>query len=128
MGTVYKARHLLMDRVVALKVIHPRLLRNPDAVERFRRDTPTGGPAGLHCLDLAAIRSAAAHLLDNLAQRRAHWHFNEPGVGNLTGQRENLCALAFLGADTRKPISSFADNRRNVGESFNVIDKRWTIV
>src|SRR5438105_3602720 len=38
MGTVYKARHLLMDRVVALKVVHPRLLRNPRAVERFRRE------------------------------------------------------------------------------------------
>src|SRR5437868_4682559 len=38
MGTVYKARHLLMDRLVALKVIHPRLLRNPRAAERFRRE------------------------------------------------------------------------------------------
>src|SRR5207248_3729386 len=38
MGTVYKARHLVMDRVVALKVIHPRLLRHPQAVERFRRE------------------------------------------------------------------------------------------
>src|SRR5688572_10574779 len=36
MGTVYKARHLLMDRLVALKVIHRRLLKNPAAVERFR--------------------------------------------------------------------------------------------
>jgi WD40 repeat protein len=38
MGTVYKARHLVMDRVVALKVIHPRLLCHPQAVERFRRE------------------------------------------------------------------------------------------
>src|SRR5207302_5283288 len=38
MGAVYKVRHRLMDRVVALKVIHPRLLRNPVAVERFRRE------------------------------------------------------------------------------------------
>src|SRR5262245_2668968 len=35
MGTVYKARHLLMDRLVALKVIHRRLLRHAEAVERF---------------------------------------------------------------------------------------------
>jgi serine/threonine protein kinase len=38
MGTVYKARHRVMDRLVALKVIHPRLLRHPAAVERFRRE------------------------------------------------------------------------------------------
>jgi WD40 repeat protein/tRNA A-37 threonylcarbamoyl transferase component Bud32 len=41
MGTVYKARHLLMDRLVALKVVHPRLLRDPRAVERFRREART---------------------------------------------------------------------------------------
>lgn len=38
MGTVYKARHRLMDRLVALKVIEPRLLDRPGVVERFRRE------------------------------------------------------------------------------------------
>jgi WD40 repeat protein/tRNA A-37 threonylcarbamoyl transferase component Bud32 len=38
MGTVYKARHRMMDRLVAVKVIHRRLLRRPLAVERFRRE------------------------------------------------------------------------------------------
>src|SRR3954454_11487456 len=38
MGAVYKARHLVMDRVVALKVVHRRLTENPEAVERFRRE------------------------------------------------------------------------------------------
>jgi uncharacterized protein (TIGR03067 family) len=38
MGVVYKARHRLMDRVVALKVLHPGLLDRPDWVERFRRE------------------------------------------------------------------------------------------
>jgi serine/threonine protein kinase len=38
MGAVYKARHLLMDRLVALKLIHRRLLEKPEAVERFRRE------------------------------------------------------------------------------------------
>jgi serine/threonine-protein kinase len=35
MGEVYHAVHKLMDREVALKVIHPSLTRNPKAVQRF---------------------------------------------------------------------------------------------
>lgn len=38
MGHVYRARHRLMDRTVALKVIHHRLIRNPVAVDRFHRE------------------------------------------------------------------------------------------
>ena len=36
MGVVYRAEHRLMERPVALKVLSPRLLGNPAAVERFR--------------------------------------------------------------------------------------------
>jgi serine/threonine-protein kinase len=38
MGQVYKARHLRMRRVVALKLIHPDRLGNPQAVQRFERE------------------------------------------------------------------------------------------
>lgn len=38
MGTVYKAEHRLMNRLVAVKMIHPRLLAHPQAVERFERE------------------------------------------------------------------------------------------
>jgi serine/threonine protein kinase len=38
MGMVFKAEHRLMRRTVALKVIHHRLLTQPAAVERFRRE------------------------------------------------------------------------------------------
>ena len=38
MGSVYQARHKIMRRVVALKVIRRELLENPDAVRRFRRE------------------------------------------------------------------------------------------
>ena len=36
MGVVYLARHRLMDRPVALKVLNQRLTARPEAVERFR--------------------------------------------------------------------------------------------
>jgi serine/threonine protein kinase len=39
MGIVYKAEHLLMERPVALKVINRRLIDDPAALERFRRES-----------------------------------------------------------------------------------------
>ena len=38
MGQVFKARHALMDRVVALKVLRPEYADQPDALGRFRRE------------------------------------------------------------------------------------------
>ena len=38
MGTVYKARHRIMDRLVALKIINLDLANRPVMVERFRRE------------------------------------------------------------------------------------------
>ena len=38
MGQVFKARHLRLDRIVALKVIRPALVANPDALQRFHRE------------------------------------------------------------------------------------------
>jgi serine/threonine protein kinase len=41
MGVVYKAQHRLMQRIVALKIMHPSLLRRPEMIERFRREVRT---------------------------------------------------------------------------------------
>lgn len=38
MGVVYKAVHRVLDRVVALKVLHRRFTDHPDFIERFRRE------------------------------------------------------------------------------------------
>lgn len=38
MGQVYKARHRLMDQVVALKLIHSNNLNRTDALDRFHRE------------------------------------------------------------------------------------------
>jgi serine/threonine-protein kinase len=38
MGAVFKARHRLMNRIVALKLIKPELLAHPHAQERFRHE------------------------------------------------------------------------------------------
>ena len=41
MGRVYKARHRMMDRAVALKVIHAEWVRKQEAIDRFRREVKT---------------------------------------------------------------------------------------
>jgi hypothetical protein len=38
MGAVYRAEHLHMDRLVALKVINPGLMSHPTAVQRFQQE------------------------------------------------------------------------------------------
>ncbi len=38
MGNVYRAEHRLMNRPVAIKLINSQLIRQPQAVERFRRE------------------------------------------------------------------------------------------
>lgn len=38
MGAVYRAEHRMMQRMVALKIIHPRLVSHPEAAERFQRE------------------------------------------------------------------------------------------
>src|SRR5438270_287241 len=38
MGTVYKARQLSMNRLVAIKVLLPRLAANPEYLQRFTRE------------------------------------------------------------------------------------------
>ena len=38
MGVVYQAEHRLMDRIVALKILHQDLMRHPRVVKRFRQE------------------------------------------------------------------------------------------
>ncbi len=56
MGTVYKARHKLMNRLVALKVVHPHLLDHPEIVARFRREMQAA--ARLHHPNVVAAYDA----------------------------------------------------------------------
>lgn len=41
MGTVFRARHKRMRRIVALKVLNPEIQENPDHLQRFQREIET---------------------------------------------------------------------------------------
>src|SRR4030095_437982 len=43
MGTVYRARHVLIDRAVAVKVLNPRFVEDDAAQVRFRREAKAAG-------------------------------------------------------------------------------------
>jgi len=38
MGKVFKARHRRMDRIVALKVLPPNMMKHPEVIQRFRQE------------------------------------------------------------------------------------------
>jgi serine/threonine-protein kinase len=53
MGVVYRARHVRVGRSVAIKVLHPHMLREVGAVERFEREARLA--ARLHHPSVAAV-------------------------------------------------------------------------
>jgi serine/threonine-protein kinase len=53
MGRVYRARHVRVGRTVAIKVLHPHMLREPGAAERFEREARLA--ARLHHPSVAAV-------------------------------------------------------------------------
>lgn len=65
MGAVYQARHKVMNRLVALKVINPRFVGNSEALERFQREVQAA--AQLHHPNIIAAHDAdcagATHFL-----------------------------------------------------------------
>ncbi len=46
MGTVYEAEHILLNRKVAVKVMHPEYVSKPESVERFFREAKAASAIG----------------------------------------------------------------------------------
>ena len=121
-----------MQEVSSITIMPPEPMMEPALakrfvvdrhIEKFSGQAAAGRTAGLHCLEAAAAGNAAADLEDDFAQRDAHRHFDQAGVQHASGKREDLGAFALLGADLRVPLAAIADDGRNVGVGFDVIDE-----
>jgi serine/threonine protein kinase/cytochrome c-type biogenesis protein CcmH/NrfG len=53
MGTVYRAKHTLMDKTVAIKVIHPDLTHSDEVAKRFEREAKSASRlTDPHCINV----------------------------------------------------------------------------
>src|SRR6266545_7956633 len=72
MGTVYRAGRLLIGDWVAVKVLHPDQMADPQAVERFRREAQTAArlkhPNVITVHDFGVSREGLSYLVMELAE------------------------------------------------------------
>src|SRR5262245_27429378 len=72
MGTVYRARRLLIGDMVAVKVLQPDQVSDPQAVERFRREAQTAAsikhPNVAAVYDFGVSREGLNYLVMELAE------------------------------------------------------------
>ncbi len=67
MGIVYKARHKFMNRMVAIKILHPHLLSDVDNFKRFRQEAEAASalqhPNVVHIFDFGLTSQGEAFLV-----------------------------------------------------------------
>jgi eukaryotic-like serine/threonine-protein kinase len=70
MGSVYKARHLLLDRFVAVKMMKSDMLRDPNTAERFKREAQASArlthPNAVTVYDFGISADGSAYLVMEL--------------------------------------------------------------
>ncbi len=75
MGAVYRAEHVLMKRVVALKVLHRSLTVVPEVVARFEREAIVAGklehPNVVSALDFGRMEDGSCYLTMELVSGRS---------------------------------------------------------
>ena len=136
MGAVYRARHQLSQREVALKVLHPGAAQNPKAVARFKREASAAAKIDhegvVEVLD-AGIDQAHGHLFlamelltgETLDQRLERESVTTAeALGWIVELLEPLDALHRQGFVHRdmKPANVFLAKKRNGDEVVKLLD------
>lgn len=79
MGNVYRAKHVHMETVVAVKILHPHLVSDQVTVERFRREAraavAVNHPNAIHVMDFGVTGDKTVYLvmefLEGISLRKA---------------------------------------------------------
>ena len=89
-ATVYLAKDLAENRVVALKIIHPELAKKQDFAQRFRREakllTKLDSPHAVQVLDYGSDEGVDFIVLEYVegkpsrlsSMRKGHWEWSGP--------------------------------------------------
>lgn len=100
MGTVFEAHDMLVDRVVALKLIHPYLCKKPDVVARFLREAQAAArirhPNVVAILEMGQRRDGTFYIVQEmLVGRTLREYLND--CGKLDAADAISIALPIMG-------------------------------
>jgi eukaryotic-like serine/threonine-protein kinase len=91
MGIVYKARQLSMNRLVAVKILQPRLATNQEFLNRFRREAHTAAKFSsnyvVQAIDVGSAGSVHYFVMEYVAGKTVR---QELIAGKVFGEREAL--------------------------------------
>jgi serine/threonine-protein kinase len=103
MGIVFRARQLTLDRTVAIKVLHPRLVARPKFIERFLREARAAGalnhPNLVHVHDVGRWKDTYYYAMDYVDGHTANDELRRRGPFRaeraIDVARQTTAALAY---------------------------------
>lgn len=136
MGTVYRGRHQILKRDVALKFIHPHLLQDTKQIERLRREAVAASaidhPNALRVLDIDETEDGLPFLVTEFLEGRdldkcirAGEEFPPERIVNLLSQALEALAVAHekgLVHRDLKPHNLFLIKDRDGKERIKLVD------
>ncbi len=136
MGAVYRATHLLIDRPVAVKVLHPRFVEDEAAQQRFRREARAAGrlqhPNAVAVTDFGSTGDGFVYIVMELLEgedlRELLTRESPLDFGRATGLMAQTAAAVAAAHEAGvihrdlKPANIFVMQRRNLPPIVKVLD------
>jgi len=137
MGKVYRARHLALERTVALKVLKPQLLEDPTLVGRFEREAKAASrlnhPNVIQVLDFGRLENdGTLYIVMELVQGkdlrlvlRDEWPLAEERLCNIMAQVCSALGEAHVNDVIHrdlKPENVMVEARRDQPDHVKVLD------